>query len=915
MLNCSQKIKWYDLASLPGWRKSKNKQGDPQQETLKANKFYMVAPFLQPLKRWINEQKKRDLVIPEASHEQYATDDGLVQDSGDFQSAHLAAQHVAPQMPKPISTPGGDLLALLRGQQKAVPTPIHTPPAAMQNTDAADRLKHLLSVGQSLQSTAPSQDRNTGATDLLAMLRQGSTAMLEPQAQHPGPPRTPVDQIAHTAYPPKRPSHNRRPSSHTTPTQPPPDFAYSPARIAHQQAQRADTVYGVPQQPIFSPSQPNQFGWNAQQQPQHAARPFERTGDPQFARDVMPVPQASSVPSANQLPAPKLSNHAMNLLNAFKSNTAPSVLSPPTQTFMPVQRATVPPLIATSSNTRDQFNSNPASAYNTLPGIDSRARQALIQQTSGDVFSAPTLQSSTRATEPATLPAKRPDAHKNSLLSLFRTPSAMAPEAVSSPMPVPLQAADSNDPGLQSKPQHEARKTQILARQEPVAELNTNHTLRIHEQTLESADSLPTRTTVNAPGTPDTGTVRRRPRRKADMTDSPVVSDSSTSVPSGSIRKAPNSTKSSRDAVARPVMQNPTPIKILKRPATTSQPELPVETTQRRPITPAASNTTRDQAKSTTPKQFQPQILRRPQGSTPSTAFELPAVTTPEVVSKNAVADVTENSKALLSLFKQPQPVQQEAEATSPTIKSPVSDGSMPFVGNPGLLSLLKQNTLITPTSTTAAPDVLEGATGTAPDEAEPMSLAVTSKTALLSLFGANKDQQQIPSDVVSVALSLQKAPTTAADHQNSLLGLFKKPTIPASALPSTDKPMSPVVARPDTFDRRPSNRIDHQASLLSLFGQQRRPSSSVEAGSSAIVSPTSVTQMALPPRKTTPAGGTIGEFKRASVASAASGQGQDNAMRSRMNSTTSRDGIASGSQTPISSTDRGFLLNYLKGL
>ena len=58
------KIQWYNLRELPGFAK-KNKQTNNGQEQgiLQANKFYMVAPFLGPLKKWINQQRRRDLEL------------------------------------------------------------------------------------------------------------------------------------------------------------------------------------------------------------------------------------------------------------------------------------------------------------------------------------------------------------------------------------------------------------------------------------------------------------------------------------------------------------------------------------------------------------------------------------------------------------------------------------------------------------------------------------------------------------------------------------------------------------------------------------------------------------------------------------------------------------------------------------
>ncbi|KAG7128230.1 mRNA decapping complex subunit 2 like protein [Verticillium longisporum] len=56
------KISWYNLSELPAFRKKGNNQNDAAASAAaaNANKFYMVAPFLVPLKKWVVQQKKRD---------------------------------------------------------------------------------------------------------------------------------------------------------------------------------------------------------------------------------------------------------------------------------------------------------------------------------------------------------------------------------------------------------------------------------------------------------------------------------------------------------------------------------------------------------------------------------------------------------------------------------------------------------------------------------------------------------------------------------------------------------------------------------------------------------------------------------------------------------------------------------------
>ncbi|KAH8909929.1 DCP2-domain-containing protein, partial [Coniochaeta sp. PMI_546] len=47
------KIQWYKLSELPAFRKKGTNQDNDAAAASNANKFYMVAPFLVPLKKWV----------------------------------------------------------------------------------------------------------------------------------------------------------------------------------------------------------------------------------------------------------------------------------------------------------------------------------------------------------------------------------------------------------------------------------------------------------------------------------------------------------------------------------------------------------------------------------------------------------------------------------------------------------------------------------------------------------------------------------------------------------------------------------------------------------------------------------------------------------------------------------------------
>ncbi|KAL1880489.1 hypothetical protein VTK73DRAFT_5876 [Phialemonium thermophilum] len=79
------KIQWYRLSELPAFRKKGNNQTDDAAAASNANRFYMVAPFLVPLKKWVIQQKKKDAArasgishLPsQVLHEEPATEDDI----------------------------------------------------------------------------------------------------------------------------------------------------------------------------------------------------------------------------------------------------------------------------------------------------------------------------------------------------------------------------------------------------------------------------------------------------------------------------------------------------------------------------------------------------------------------------------------------------------------------------------------------------------------------------------------------------------------------------------------------------------------------------------------------------------------------------------------------------------------------
>ena len=331
------KIQWYSIKDLPGFKKQKHSQAG---DASNASKFYMVAPFLGQLKKWINLQRKKDASQPKHTR---VTSDGLgiqtaTEDEGETEEATEATPEPAPLPDK-----------------------------------RSEDLKRLLSTGggNAVPAQPPAPQQENQKNDLLAMLRGGA---------QPGngnrPPQTPFEQVDTVPKEPEtpQPDHMRQPM--IPPQQQPPHYPLSPPRMQQEQQRN----YSLPTPQIFGPA-PHAGGFPPpqhqngfpgmvpphiqQQQQQFQQRqsvpnmPFVHqenmplNGPP--GRQQMPPPQlppqqqhplqppppqqapnaymvqgpqgaiasGPAAPNPSQLPAPRLNAHHINLLNAFKSGNKP----------------------------------------------------------------------------------------------------------------------------------------------------------------------------------------------------------------------------------------------------------------------------------------------------------------------------------------------------------------------------------------------------------------------------------------------------------------------------------------------------------------------------------------------------------------------------------------------------------------
>lgn len=307
------KIEWYNLRDLPGFKKGKYQES--------ATKFYVVAPFLGQLKKWVGEQKRLD--------------------------AQKEAQVAAPG--HPLAHANVELEEETDGQAEEPLQQIPTPAVPVDKTEELKKLLNL--AGPSPRAPQPAPAPASAPNDLLALLRGGAPAQRNV-------PQTPLDQIQQ--FPPQptspRPHHPRQPMAQQQ--QPVPQFPFSPQTLHHhpqpqaqapqQRSVTTPAIFGGPNQgfPQIPPQQQAlldalrgpqprlpQSGPVTGMPPMSQQRPQSQLPPHlQYQPQAPQGPQGAiaagpSIPKAANLPMPNMNAHSMNLLNAFKISSGKQAAS------------------------------------------------------------------------------------------------------------------------------------------------------------------------------------------------------------------------------------------------------------------------------------------------------------------------------------------------------------------------------------------------------------------------------------------------------------------------------------------------------------------------------------------------------------------------------------------------------------
>lgn len=352
------RIEWYKLTDLPTLKKSK--QVDQGFAVANANKFYMVAPFLHPLKKWIAQQKKIHSKVPMDIKQTLPGEGDMSMDEA-FQASN------------------GNLTLWQTPMEMVAASDL---PEVTSSRDASSHLKQLLNINSSIAPPdqlpavkapeAPGFDAGK-SNALLSLLRSGAAydAAQPPNnnALHMGTgPRHPFlapsqfpgfpqqgQSIGESGHLQQNPLFQRGP---IPPHAQDPGYTPHPDQNLHRNPLSQGALPANPDGPAervlphFPPLHmpPHQEGgfpsgpYGFPPTQSHAPAPFQRTGDPQFSHQALPTQmRGAAVPPASKLPPPKLTNHSLALLSVLrdegpKASKAPDSLEVPESKKEPTEK-------------------------------------------------------------------------------------------------------------------------------------------------------------------------------------------------------------------------------------------------------------------------------------------------------------------------------------------------------------------------------------------------------------------------------------------------------------------------------------------------------------------------------------------------------------------------------------------------
>lgn len=857
---------------------------------LKDNMFYMVAPFLGPLKRWIKQQRKEDRVNGHHRHHLSAaaadTDGDLVEtdyetaghlDEQTADEAYLQTAHYGQTANQDM----GHLLAQLQASQAQRSDSQQASHVQVPVVDPATELKRLLSVGAAPMGPSQANESSIAPpTNPLLAILQGGVPAAAPVTSGAMPSRSSLEQTF-VGAPDLGDSTHQRAQKHVPWQQG--SFSQQPLQFEEVRQQQQPTQLfqrqtngRVVYQGLQTLGQPYRGGAPVGVQDPNSLRRHEHQQYQQHQQSPVRSPafQAAQAPQAARPYFPSSSTampqqYSHSQRQPYQQNED-DLFNPSGSAFPGVHNKAVPE--ASTLPQPKQLSAQKMTLLNAFTGkgmakphegkIEAQRQSHLAAEIyrKNSASTASGAPANVQQQAAAAAPSKPQTARQQSLLDLFNSPPPTAPLHVLSqqqaevpPVELSAQPPPANVSAVASH--SEGRRPSIPAQ---LAILQGIQPKLARKQAQPERSSGLTSATVSGPlNNPDFATVKK--------------------ITKGTQQRSPH-----HEAVPN------TPVQILQRPASR-----PLSRTE----SPApAKSTVSAKTPLEQPKPFTPHtILRRPQQS--ETASPAPPA-----------AAATEKKMDLLSLF-----TQSEAPKSSPTVTNKPA-ASPP---KPDLFSLFTANKSVSPQTATqiAAPNAPAPAPAPSQPAANAQQPPLPQKTDLLALFTQKKPVMSPP--IISAGTHASGVPVTGpssaplpvsaierpeslpSDQRNALLSLFSNP--PSAVPPSSRKPsmgtglVSPVSPLPEkqvlhsaNHDIQADNR-SRMSSIASLLGNDSQQALSPGAGAPELA-PSMRGGMTQP----TAPGVRLGT--------------QDA-------SRTERKGSSGGPQTPVTPVNRDFLMGYLKGI
>lgn len=664
------KIMWWKLSDLPTLKKKKQQQeGQGGDFTTNSNKFYMVAPFLPKLKKYIAAQKKLDKTRKasvSAGAPMAMTRESLVVEDHEAEENMVAASS------------NEEMARLLNGlRQSAEPIKATNLPEVTTRVaapeDIAAQLKSFLGVppASSIPSTAHETVSKPPVSEPVSNPKANSLlALLQSKPAQPAQLlQTPKEQVIKRPSLPPSPPHPQHQLHQFSSMPPPPTFPtqdqLAPVQAPQPQPPQIRSI-PPPQQPaVLVPRNSH----NQHRKPfprattsQQPLAPYQRTGDPQFAQYAQGFgKQLSAIPPASTLPPPKLNAQSSALLNLFRIGPitkAPEIRGKRETSTQPIQSADS---AASDLNVVHNVETHQSGGGTVLaPG------HAKSQQTPRptNAFIPPPQMSLTAQLVDSKESSKSKSGHHEKLLNLFRSsPTITAKPSTPAGTSLQLPSTPVELSALPTTPNHSRGPSKInepKTSQIPTLAQNgsTRPEKRVRKDTVRQQNPSVS-ATVNGPLNVPQFEMLAKASRDAKQASYRINNTRSPKRSPVAILARP---RSSQGLIPAPVLEAADgggPV-AKERKAATPGSKMVVTPSKKPPPAPDLK------AQEAPPKPFHPQILRRPahtdDSNEPSPIQPLPSPIHTTIADRQSTLP-KDHKRSLLSLFTGPSPAVSPSSA------------------------------------------------------------------------------------------------------------------------------------------------------------------------------------------------------------------------------------------------------------